>query len=310
MKKKLISTLVCSTMLLPAFAQKAYEPIELFPREMMKATELKEKETVENRPNDNSDKTTAIRSNVSFPSLTYYPAEQGTATGAAMIVCPGGGYFILADDLEGTEICQWLNANGITAILLRYRVPRREGLAKNALALQDAQRAVSYVRYHAKEWGINPAQIGIMGFSAGGHLSASTSTNFATRTYTAFDDVDQVSCRPDYTLLVYPAYLAGEDVKEPSLRSAPELPISKETPPCMIIQAENDHPFIDGSLVYYYNLMQNNVPATMHLYPEGGHGYGLRPSQHAVCEWPKRAEDWFKQLGLTKSPAPGVRPLP
>lgn len=302
MKKKLISVLTCGMLTLCGLvAQEAYKPIDLFPQKMLKETNLKEKETLKKGDEPGTGgKIIHVRSNVSNPTITYYPAPAGLATGAAMIVCPGGGYYVLAEDLEGTEICQWLNSNGITAILLRYRVPRREGLEKNAPALQDAQRAISYVRYHAKEWGINPDQIGIMGFSAGGHLSASASTNFNNRTYTAFDEIDKVSCRPDYTLLIYPAYLAGEDVKERTLKSAPELPISKDTPPCMIIQAENDHPFIDGTLVYYYNLMLNEVPATMFIYPTGGHGYGMRNTGHTVNEWPLRAEEWFKTLGLTK----------
>ena len=302
MKKRIIGTVcgVFAAMLL--MAQKPSEPIELFPRQMMKATELQEPENVEDRENKDSDKTTRIRTNVSFPTITYYPAPQGLATGTAMIVCPGGGYFVLAEDLEGTEICQWLNANGITAILLRYRVPRRKGMEeeKDRFPLQDAQRAISYVRHHAGEWGIDASKIGIMGFSAGAHLSASASTNFATRTYSAFDEADKASCRPNYTLLIYPAYLAGESVKEEdyTLKSDPGLPMSSETPPCMIVQTADDNNYIGGSIIYYYNLMQNKIPATMHLYPKGGHGYGLRPSENAVSEWPRRAEEWFKTLKL------------
>ena len=302
MKKRIFSAICGLFAVVSLTAQKPYEPIELFPREMMKATELQESESVEDRKNENSDKTTRIRTNVSFPTITYYPAPQGLATGAAMIVCPGGGYYVLAEDLEGTEICQWLNRNGITAILLRYRVPRRKGMEneKDRFPLQDAQRAVSYVRHHAKEWGIDASKIGIMGFSAGAHLSASTSTNFATRTYPAFDEADKASCRPDYTLLVYPAYLAGEDVKkeDQTLQSDPGLPISSETPPCLIVQTADDSNYVGGSIIYYYNLMQNKIPATMHLYPKGGHGYGMRPGENAISEWPRRAEDWFRGLSL------------
>lgn len=295
-----IILLICSAIFLPAMAQEAYEPFELFPKEMMKATELKGVETVTTYLDQSTGRTSSGRSNVSFPTITYYPALQGLATGAAMVVCPGGAYNGLAEDKEGVEICQWLNAKGITAILLRYRVPRREGMAKNAVALQDAQRAVSYVRYHAKEWNINPGQIGIMGFSAGGHLSASVSTNFDARTYPAFDEADKVSCRPDYTLLVYPAYLAGENVKaeDNTLASDPGLPLSKDVPPCLIIQTEDDRAYVPGTIIYYYNLMSNGIPAAMHLYPKGGHGYGMRYSGEAVDEWPLRAEEWFKRLGL------------
>ena len=301
MKKRVFSIAVCSLMAITfLMAQKPYEPIELFPREMMEATKMTKPESYEDKENKSPDKPVRIRSNVSYPTITYYPAEQGMATGAAMIVCPGGGYHILAEDLEGTEICQWLNRNGITAILLRYRVPRREGIEKkDALPLQDAQRAISYVRHHAKQWKIDPDKIGIMGFSAGAHLSASASTNFATRTYPVLDEADKASCRPDYTLLIYPAYLAGENVKEEdyTLKSDPGLPLSSETPPCMMVQTEDDG-LVNGTLIYYYNLMLNKIPATMHLYPKGGHGYGMRPSENAVCQWPLRAEDWFRELKL------------
>lgn len=231
--------------------------------------------------------------NVSEPTITIYHAPDDVASGAAMIVCPGGGYNILAYDLEGDEVCEWLNNLGITAVLLKYRVPRREGLEKHEAPLQDVQRTIGYVRANAENLNIDPKRIGVMGFSAGGHLAAMVSNNFLKRTYSAIDVTDKVSCRPDYCLLVYPAYLDGEN-----FQLAPELKVSSATPPTMLIQAEDDKSYINSSIFYYYALKEAGVPAWMHLYSQGGHGYGLRDTGASVNEWPDRAEDWFREIGL------------
>ena len=231
--------------------------------------------------------------NVSEPTITIYHAPDEVASGAAMIVCPGGGYNILAYDLEGDEVCEWLNNLGITAVLLKYRVPRREGLEKHEAPLQDVQRTIGYVRANAENLNIDSKRIGVMGFSAGGHLAAMVSNNFLKRTYSAIDVTDKVSCRPDYCLLVYPAYLDGEN-----FQLAPELKVSSATPPTMLIQAEDDKSYINGSIFYYYALKEAGVPAWMHLYSQGGHGYGLRDTGASVNEWPDRAEDWFREIGL------------
>ncbi|MDR2388215.1 MAG: alpha/beta hydrolase [Tannerellaceae bacterium] len=231
--------------------------------------------------------------NVSEPTITYYPAPRETANGAAVIVCPGGGYNLLAYDLEGDEVCEWLNELGITAVLLKYRVPRRKGREKHEAPLQDVQRAIGYVRAHAEAYAVKPARIGVMGFSAGAHLSATVSNNFSRRTYPPVDASDRVSCRPDFCLLVYPAYLDAD-----SFRIAPELKVSLQTPPTLIIQAEDDKSYINSSLFYYYALKEAGVPARMHLYSKGGHGYGLRDTGVAVNEWPARAEDWFREIGI------------
>ena len=215
---------------------------------------------------------------VSEPTITVYPASQELASGAAMVVCPGGGYNILAYDLEGDEVCEWLNDLGVTAVLLKYRVPRREGRAKHEAPLQDVQRAIGYVRAHAAEMDIDPERIGVMGFSAGAHLSAMASNSFQKRTYPRVDAADDVSCRPDFCLLVYPAYLDGKD-----FQLAPEVKVSSSTPPTLLIQAEDDKAYINSSLFYYYALKEAGVPAWMHLYSQGGHGYG---------------EDWFREIGV------------
>ena len=231
--------------------------------------------------------------NVSEPTITVYSAPDEVATGAAVVVCQGGGYNILAYDLEGEEVCEWLNNLGVTAVLLKYRVPRREGRAKHEAPLQDVQRAIGYVRTHAEEMNLDPQRIGVMGFSAGGHLSAMASNNFDKRTYPAVDAADKASCRPDFCLLVYPAYLDGEN-----FQLAPEVKVSSTTPPTMMIQAEDDKSYINSSLFYYYALKEAGVPAWMHLYSKGGHGYGLRDTGAAVNEWPDRAEDWFREIGV------------
>ena len=240
---------------------------------------------------------TVIRmTGVSTPTITIYKPNKAIDTGTAMVVCPGGGYNILAYDLEGTEICSWLNGIGITAVLLKYRVPRREGLPKHAAPLQDVQRALRYVRANAEQIGIRPDKIGVMGFSAGAHLSAMASTAYATDNYPPFDAIDKVSSKPDFCLLVYPAYLNSE-----AFELAPEVKVTPETPPTLIIQAQDDHSFIGSSLAYYHALTKNKVSASMHLYSKGGHGYGLRNTGHTVNEWPERAETWFGELGvLTK----------
>jgi acetyl esterase/lipase len=233
--------------------------------------------------------------NVSQPTLTVYRPAKDKDTGAAVIVCPGGGYNILAYDLEGSEVCEWLNSIGVTGVLLKYRVPKRPGLEKHTAALQDAQRAVGLVRSRATEFGIDPKRIGILGFSAGGHLAAAASNNFDKRTYEPVDDADKASCRPDFSVLIYPAYLT---VKELGDKVSPELPITANTPQTFIAMTQDDGVRVECALFYYLALKQAKVPAEMHLYPTGGHGYGLRPSTHGVTTWPKRVEEWMAARSL------------
>lgn len=237
---------------------------------------------------------TVIRlGNVSTPTLTVYRPPKDKDVHTAVLVFPGGGYSILAMDLEGTEICEWLNTIGVTGVLVKYRVPARQGRPRWAAPLQDAQRALGMVRRRASEFGVDPRRIGVLGFSAGGHLAAALSTNFERRTYDSVDAADAVSCRPDFTLLVYPAYLT---VKDEGDKVAPELKITAETPPAFLVQAEDDGVRVETSLFYYAALKNAHVPAEMHLYPKGGHGYGLRPSANLVTTWPKRAEEWMRSL--------------
>jgi len=232
---------------------------------------------------------------VSAPNLTVYRPQPARDTGAAVLVCPGGGYQILAMDLEGTEVCEWLNSIGVTGVLLKYRVPARKGLEHYTAALQDAQRAMSLVRDHAAEWKLDPRRIGIMGFSAGGHLSAAASTRFTQRAYEPVDAADQVSCRPDFTLLIYPAYL----VRQTGPDLSPELTVTSNTPPTFLFQAEDDHSVpVEGSLFYYLALKQAKVPAELHLFATGGHGFGLRGPDATAQTWPKLAEVWLRGRGV------------
>ena len=237
--------------------------------------------------------------NVSHPTLTVYKPSADKDTGAAVVVCPGGGYSILALDLEGTEICEWLNSIGVTGILLKYRVPSRAGLEKHTAALQDAQRALGLVRHRSAEFSIDSSRIGILGFSAGGHLSAAASVNYDQRTYPKVDDADTVSCRPDFTVLVYPAYLT---VKEDGDKISPELKLNQQTPPTFIVMAADDGVRVENALFYSLALKNAKVPVELHIYPTGGHGYGMRPTQQAVTTWPKRVEEWMRSLQLLKHP--------
>jgi acetyl esterase/lipase len=231
--------------------------------------------------------------NVSKPTLTVYRAPADKATGAAVVVFPGGGYNILAFDKEGTEVAEWLNTLGVTGIVLKYRVPARKGRERYEPPLQDAQRAVGLVRRHAAEWGIDANRVGVLGFSAGGHLAAALSTNFDKRTYDPIDDADKLSCRPDFAALIYPGGLLVQG----QTKLSPELAVTAKTPRTFIAMTEDDNVRVENGLFYFLALKQAKVPAEMHLYPTGGHGYGLRPSKNLVSTWPQRAADWLRSIG-------------
>jgi len=272
-------------------------PIPLWPKEAPgeQGRLGEEKDTSTEKSNKVAGQSVIRLGNVSRPTITVYRPAKDKDTGAAVVICPGGGYSILAYDLEGTEICEWFNSIGVTGVLLKYRVPKRPGLEKHTAALQDAQRAVGLVRARATEFGVDPKRIGILGFSAGGHLAAMASNNYEKRTYVAVDDADKGSCRPDFTFLIYPAYLT---VKEQGDKVSPELPVTANTPQTFLVMTEDDGIRVECALFYYLALKQAKVPAEMHLYPTGGHGYGLRPSAHGVTTWPRRAAEWMQTRGL------------
>lgn len=242
--------------------------------------------------------------NVSQPTMTVY-SPSGKNSGAAVIVFPGGGFSILAIDLEGTEACHWLTSKGITCILLKYRVPD-SGPAwhdschcnihpKAPTALEDAQRTLGLVRLNAAKWHIDPNKIGVMGFSAGGYMVAEISTHFNKRAYTPIDAADKESCRPDFAMALYPGHMQATD-KQFILN--PAIHFTKETPPTFIVQAEDDpEDNINNSLLYYIGLKNAGVPVEMHLYAVGGHAFGLRPTQYPITHWPELATIWLNSIG-------------
>ena len=235
--------------------------------------------------------------NVSRPTLTVY-SPPASNTGVAVVVFPGGGYNILAIDLEGTETCDWLTSKGITCVLLKYRVPcAKVGPYRDCpTALQDAQRAVGLVRARAAEWHVDPRRIGVLGYSAGGHMVAAISTHFDKRLYPAVDDADKESCRPDFAVALYPGHLA---VPEKRFVLNPDLQVTSRTPPTFLLHAQDDpvDP-VENSLVYYSALRNAGVPAEMHVYVKGGHAFGLRPTESAITGWPTLVEKWLESIGM------------
>lgn len=274
------------------------EPIRLWPGQAPHETGALPAESDTTKPTDrlvNGERIVRI-GNVSDPTITIYSPDRAKNTGAAVIVAPGGGYNILAIGLEGSEVCEWLNSIGVTGVLLKYRVPHREGRARHDAPLEDAQRAMGIVRQRAAELGIDPQRIGMMGFSAGAHLAAVLSNHHEQRVYERIDAADEVSCRPNFALLIYPGYLA---IKEKNNAVAPELPVSAErTPRTFLVMTEDDPVRVENAVFYYLALKNAGVRAEMHLYPEGGHGYGLRKTKATVTTWPARAEEWMRAEGI------------
>jgi acetyl esterase/lipase len=261
-------------------------------------------------------------SNVTQPTMTVYSPE-GKNTGAAVVVLPGGGYQGLAMDLEGTEVCDWLTPKGITCVLLKYRVtdvgpyPKSGPYPESPMALEDAQRTMGLVRFRAAEWHIDPHKIGVLGFSAGGHLVAAISTHFDRRLYPAVDDADKESCRPDFAVAIYPGHLslsaAEWDAKQGTKKFVvphpanadkdlwlnPEVPVTRRTPPTFLLQNEDDHvDSVYDSLAYYIALVKAEVPAEIHAYALGGHAFGLRRTKLAVTAWPELVEAWLGSIGM------------
>ena len=225
--------------------------------------------------------------NTTVPSLNVYHATGDSGkTAPFVIVSPGGCYNFLSWDKEGEEIAEWLNSIGFSAGVLKYRTPdNREG------ALQDIQRAMGLVRQNARNWNIDTNRIGAFGFSAGAHLSAHLASNYKTRSYEPIDEADTLPCRPDFTVLVYPAFLGDED-----LNLNPEITVDGNTPPTFIIQTQDDIEYVHGTVSYYTALFKQGTPTELHLYQEGGHGYGLRSSDYPAAKWTELCRDWLLRL--------------
>jgi acetyl esterase/lipase len=276
--------------------------------------------------------------NVTTPTMTVYSptgannSPNGKNEGTAVVVFPGGGYQILAIDLEGTEVCDWLTQKGITCVLLKYRVtdvgpyPKSGPYPESPMALEDAQRTVGLVRFHAAEWHIDPHKIGVLGFSAGGHLTVAMSVHFDKRLYSEVDAADEVSCRPDFAVAIYPGHLSRAAAEydttfgstkfvlpapdplstvDKNLGLNPDLQVTSQTPPTFLLQAEDDHvDSVYDSLSYYIALQKAGIPAEMHLYAQGNHAFGLRHTKLPITDWPRLVETWLTTIGMISESLP------
>jgi len=246
------------------------------------------RETPPEKINDSKDDIIRL-TNVSTPTLTVYPAPDSSSPAPAILICPGGGYSILAWNHEGTEVAEWFNRQGFAAFVLKYRTP-----GQRDAAFCDAQRALRFIRSKAGEFNVDPAKLGIMGFSAGGHLTVRVSNNYAASLYEPVDAADQLACRPDFSVPVYPAYLNQKD----TFVMVDEFAISDKTPPTFIVAAQNDKSYVDCSLTYYIALKQAGVPVELHLFPSGGHGFGMRRKGGSIDSWTDLLGTWLQQHGL------------
>jgi acetyl esterase/lipase len=287
-------------------------------------------------------RTVTAVSNVTTPTMTVYSPTgannlpNGKNEGAAVVVFPGGGYQILAIDLEGTEVCDWLTQKGITCVLLKYRVtdvgpyPKSGPYPESPMALEDAQRTLGLVRLHAAEWHIDPRKIGVLGFSAGGHLTVAMSVHFDKRLYPAVDAADQLSCRPDFAVAIYPGHLSRAAAEydaafgttkfalpapdplstaDKNLGLNPDIQVTSQTPPTFLLQAEDDHvDTVYDSLSYYIALQKAGVPAEMHLYAQGNHAFGLRHTRLPITDWPRLVETWLATIGMISESPMAVAP--
>lgn len=225
-------------------------------------------------------------------SLEVFPADPAMATGTAVIVCPGGGYRILAYDLEGTEVATWLQGIGVTALVLKYRVPTAEGEQPGERPLEDLQQALRTVRSRAEELKIDPTKVGVLGFSAGGHLAITSGTK---QDKTSEDSPETAFARPDFLIPIYPAYLVDKESERPQL--APSLQFDSHTPPTFMAVTQDDADRAVGAALLMIELKKHEVPAELHIFVRGGHGYGLRLSENAVSRWPELCEDWMRAMG-------------
>ncbi len=260
-------------------------------------------EVLPRRPNEDPP-ATRVKS-ITRPRLHVFhpPGPAANWSGASVLIFPGGAYNYVVTDKEGSEAAAWLNRHGITGIVVHYRTKQAARTQTNSdlpklseRPLQDGQRAVSLVRHHASEWGLNPDRIGVLGFSAGGQAAALVTTRFESRSYKSQNAVDETSCRPDFSMLVYPWRLVDDETGQ--LREV--LKISKQTPPTFLIHAHNDNATSISSVLFYIGLKRSGIPAELHIYETGGHGYGMRPVRNSnVATWPARAGDWLRRRGMT-----------
>jgi len=303
--KKLLILLFMTSLMLPVLAQNQVIPL-------WKSDPPNYRETGEVTIWDTSD--IVMVRNVQKPDIAVFLPSKRNATGEAVVICPGGGYAVLAYDWEGSDIARWLSSNGIAAFVLKYRLPGSESnIVRHLSPLLDAQRAMRLVRSHAEQWNIDPGKIGIMGFSAGGHLASTLSTHFDAGDPASPDPVEQVSCRPDFSILVYPVIsftedfqhsgsrinLLGSDAGEELVKHySNELQVTENTPPAILIHSNDDKAVpVENSIVYFEALRANQVlNSELHIYPYGGHGYSLATGKGHLSTWPDRVIDWIRYI--------------
>ena len=241
-------------------------------------------------------------SNVTVPSLAVFQPAPDKATGACVVIFPGGGYNILAYNHEGTEVAEWLNSFGVTAVVVKYRVPRRPDLAKHLPPLQDAQRAMRLVRQNAEAWKIDPERIGVLGFSAGAHLTLLAATSYDEQVYEPIDDTDKISAKPNFAAPIYLAYARGEraDRTQVDIPLDAGIKITPETPPMFLSITDDDGVGAMGSVMVYVKMVENKVPCELHVFVKGGHGYGLRHANGPAAEWNILCEKWMRQMEIVR----------
>ena len=222
--------------------------------------------------------------------MTIFPAPGSPSPKPAILIFPGGAYQYLAYNKEGTALARWLNTNGITGIVVKYTTP-----GDREAAFRDAQRAIRLVRQHADSWNIDPDRVGVMGFSAGGHLSVRLSNSTGIESYPAIDEADSFSTRPDFSIHIYPAYL---DSKEHEGELTGEIRVSSDTPPTFMAQSKNDTSYVAGTIIYDRVLKENGLSSTFYLFEKGGHGFGLHPSDPEAARWPELCLEWLKEIGI------------
>ena len=291
---KLLTTLAIT---LTAFSSHAADPItlKLWPNGAQEPVGFKiEAEKEIPKKNDADVKRVT---NVSEPTIAIY--KSANPNGTAVIVAPGGGYSILAIEHEGTQVCEYLNSIGVTGILLKYRVPARSKEDPSKEPLQDVQRAIGLVRHHAAEWGVKPDCVGILGFSAGGHLAVMATLHANDRTYTTDAALDVEDATPNFSVPVYPAYLV---TKEDTFHLKPEIKVTEKSPPMCLVHAGDDKGVTSpsGSALLYLEYKKLNLPAELHIYAKGGHGFGMRKSGLATAEWLVRVGEWMGSMGWLK----------
>ena len=284
------------SLLLPllALAAHAAEPVtlKLWPQGAPEPAGFKSE--AENEIPKKNDADVKRVANVTEPSITVYKPEK--PNGTAVIICPGGGYHILAIEHEGTQVSDYLNTLGVTGIVLKYRVPARDKENPSKEPLQDAQRAIGLVRHHAAEWGLNPERIGILGFSAGGHLTVMATLHPNERTYTMDPALDVEDATPNFSIPVYPAYLV---TKEDTFTLKPEIVVTDKAPPMCIVHAHDDKGVTSpsGSALLYLEYKKKNLPAELHIFAKGGHGFGMRKTGLPTADWLVRCGEWIKSMG-------------